>query len=84
MNEMSTVQIILCFVQVFFGVVLTAVVLFQSGKRSGLSGAIAGAADTFMSKNAARAWDARLAKMTKWVAALFILITLALNLQVFH
>ena len=59
---------------------LIVVVLFQSGKRSGLSGAIAGGADTFMTKTKAKTWDARLAKMTKWVAIVFVLMTLALNL----
>lgn len=59
---------------------LTAVVLLQSGKRSGLSGAISGAADTFMTKSKAKTWDAKLAKMTKWVALAFVLLTLILNL----
>lgn len=59
---------------------LIVVVLLQSGKRSGLSGAIAGGADTFMTKAKAKTWDARLAKMTKWVAIVFVLMTLALNL----
>jgi len=70
-----TVQI----VQVVSSLFLIAVVLLQSGKRSGLSGAISGAAETFLSKNQARTWDAKLAKMTKWVAVLFILLTLTLN-----
>lgn len=61
-------------------VFLTAVVLMQSGKRSGLSGAIAGGADTFMTKSKAKTWDAKLAKMTKWVALAFVLLTLILNL----
>lgn len=62
-------------------VFLTAVVLLQSGKRSGLSGAISGAADTFMSKSKAKTWDAKLAKMTKWVALAFVILTLVLNLM---
>lgn len=66
--------------QILSGIFLIAVVLLQSGKRSGLSGAIAGAADTFMSKNQAKSWDARLARMTKWVAVGFIVFTLALNI----
>ncbi len=61
-------------------VFLTAVVLLQSGKRSGLSGAIAGGADTFITKAKAKTWDAKLAKMTKWVALAFVLLTLILNL----
>jgi preprotein translocase subunit SecG len=52
----------------------------QSGKRSGLSGVIAGGADTFMSKSKARSMDAKLAKMTKWVALAFALLTLLLSL----
>jgi preprotein translocase subunit SecG len=67
-------------IQVMSSVFLIAVVLLQSGKRSGLSGTIAGAADTFMTKNKAKSWDARLTKMTKWVAVSFILLTLGLNL----
>ena len=47
---------------------------------AGLSGAIAGAADTFMSKNKARTMDAKLAKMTKWVAIVFIILTFVMNL----
>ncbi len=58
---------------------LIVVILFQSGKRSGLSGAIAGGADTFMTKTKAKTWDAKLAKMTKWVALVFVLLTLVLN-----
>ena len=77
---MSVFQYIILALQVFASLFLIAVVLLQSGKRSGLSGAVAGAADTFLSKNKAKTLDARLAKMTKWVAAGFILLTLSLNL----
>lgn len=65
--------------QLITDIFLIVVILFQSGKRSGLSGAIAGGADTFMSKNKAKTWDAKLAKMTKWVAIVFVLLTLVLN-----
>ena len=71
---------ILTVVQLLFAVILTAVVLFQSGKTAGLSGAISGGADTFLSKNKARTLDAKLAKATKYIAILFILLTLALNM----
>lgn len=59
---------------------LIAVVLLQSGKRSGLSGAIAGGAETFLSKNKAKSLDAKLAKATKWVAAAFAALTIVLNI----
>lgn len=64
--------------QVLCGLVLIAVVMLQSGKSAGLSGAISGAADTFLSKNKAKSVDAKLAKMTKWVAIAFMLLTLSL------
>ena len=65
--------------QVILSLALIAVVMLQSGKSAGLSGAIAGGADTFLSKNKAKSLDAKLAKMTKWVAVAFILLTLALS-----
>ena len=67
-------------IQVLCGLFLIAVVLLQSGKRAGLSGAIAGGADTFLSKNKAKTVDAKLAKWTKWVAIAFMLLTLSLSL----
>jgi len=77
---MDTLHLILTIIQIVTSVFLIVVVLFQSGKRSGLSGAISGAADAFLSKNQARTWDARLSRMTKWFAVLFIGLTIALNL----
>lgn len=66
--------------QVLCGLFLIAVVLLQSGKSAGLSGAIGGVADSFMSKNKAKSLDAKLARATKWVGAAFIVLTLALNI----
>ncbi|MBQ8801978.1 MAG: preprotein translocase subunit SecG [Clostridium sp.] len=66
--------------QVILSLALIAVVMLQSGKSAGLSGAIAGGADTFLSKNKAKSLDAKLAKMTKWVAIAFIVLTLALSI----
>ena len=67
-------------IQVLCGLFLIAVVLLQSDKSAGLSGAIAGGADTFLSKNKAKTVDAKLAKWTKWVAIAFMLLTLSLSL----
>ncbi|MBR3562077.1 MAG: preprotein translocase subunit SecG [Oscillospiraceae bacterium] len=74
---MFTVVMIL---QVLCGLFVIAVVLIQSGKSAGLSGAIGGMADSFMSKNKAKSLDAKLARATKWVGAVFIVLTLALNM----
>lgn len=77
---MSPLMIVLTVLYVLFCLFLIAVVLLQSGKSAGLSGAISGGADTFLSKNKAKTWDARLAKMTKWVAIAFMILTLVLVL----
>ena len=75
---MNAVLIIITVVQLLVALALILIVLFQSGKSAGLSGAISGAADTFLSKNKAKSVDAKLAKMTKWVAIVWIVLTLAL------
>ena len=77
---MNTLSLVLTIIQVICGLAVIAVVMLQSGKSAGLSGAIAGGADTFLSKNKAKSLDAKLAKMTKWVAILWIIITLVLSL----
>lgn len=76
----DTLQLILTIIQLLTCLFLILVVLLQSGKRSGLSGSIAGGADTFMTKQKATTWDGRLAKMTKWVGLAFVILTLVLNL----
>ena len=77
---MDVLTIVLTVIQVLCGLFLITVVLLQSGKSAGLSGAIAGGADTFLSKNKARGVDAKLAKMTKWVALAFMVLTLVICL----
>ena len=72
-------EIFLTILQLISAVAVTAIVLMQSGKRSGLSGAIAGGADTFLSKGTAKTLDAQLAKATKWVGLAFVVLTLALH-----
>lgn len=77
MGAMYTVVMIL---QVLCGLFVIAVVLVQSGKSAGLSSAIGGMADSFLSKNKAKSLDAKLARATKWVGAVFIVLTLVLNM----
>ena len=71
---------ILTVIQVLLAIFLIVVVLLQEGKTSGLNGAISGGADTFLSKNKAKSWDAKLARWTKWVAIVFVVLTLVLSL----
>ena len=77
---MSVLTIIFTVIQLLAGVFLIAVVLLQSGKSSGLSGAVSGSTETFFSKGKSKSLDATLARMTKWVGGAFVLLTLALNL----
>ena len=77
---MSTVKLILTILQLLSGLAVTVVVLMQSGKSAGLSGSISGGADTFLAKNKAKSLDAKLARWTKWVAILFVILTLVISL----
>ena len=77
---MDALVIVITVLQLLCGLAVILAVLFQSGKSAGLSGAIAGGVDTFLSKNKAKTWDSKLAKLTKWVALLFVVLTLVLSL----
>ncbi|WP_124728343.1 preprotein translocase subunit SecG [Staphylospora marina] len=55
---------------------LILVVLLQSGKSAGLSGAIAGGAEHLMGKAKARGIDALLGKLTGVLATLFMIAAL--------
>ena len=71
--------ILVTILQLICALLLVLVVLFQSGKSKGLSGSIGGIADSYMAKSKARSLDAKLAKSTKWIGAVFVVLTLALN-----
>ncbi len=71
--------LIISILQVISCAILIVFVLGQSGKHSGL-GVISGGADSFLSKNKAKTADAKLAKWTKWVALVFMVLTLVLSL----
>ena len=73
------IKIVVTVLQVASALALILIVLFQSGKSQGLSGAIGGIADSYMAKSKARSLDAKLAKGTKWVGAVFIILTLVIN-----
>ena len=78
---MNALHTILTIIQVILAVGLVVIVTIQSGKSAGLSGAIAGGADTFLSKNKAKSVDAKLARWTKWVAIAWVVLTMALCLM---
>ena len=76
---MEVVKIILTVLEVIASVALIAVVLVQSGKEAGLSGALAGKSETYLSKNKSAALDKKLAASTKWVALAWVILTLLLS-----
>ena len=76
---MKPIEIALTVLQLLSGLAVTLIVLMQSGKSSGLSGVIAGGAETFMSKGKAKTLDAKLAKATNWFGLAFVLLTLILT-----
>ncbi len=73
-------KLILSIILVLLALVLIAVVLLQEGKTAGISGAVGGGADTFLSKNKAKSWDAKLARWTKWIAIAFVVLALVVCL----
>lgn len=77
---MSTLGIILTVIQIICAVVLIAIVTLQSGKSAGLGAAISGSSQSYLSKNKGASMDAKLSKATKWVAAVFIVLTFAISL----
>ena len=77
---MNALHTILTIIQVILAVGLVVIVTIQSGKSAGLSGAISGGADTFLSTGKAKTLDATLARLTKWFALAFVILTLILNL----
>ena len=77
---MDALVIVITVLQLLCGLAVILAVLFQSGKSAGLSGAIGGVADSFLAKNKAKTMDAKLARATKWIGAVFIVLTLVLNI----
>ena len=77
---MGVFKIILTVLEVIASLGLIVVVLMQSGKEAGLSGAIAGNSDSYMSKSKNGGLDKKLASATKWVALAWIVLTLVISL----
>lgn len=71
---------VLSVIQVLCCIAIVAVVMLQSGKSAGLSGAISGGAETFMSSGQAKSLDSKLSKATPWLSLVFVVLTLILNL----
>ena len=66
------IQLVLC-------LSLMCIIVLQSGKNSGLS-AFTGANESYLAKNKAKSRDARLALATKWVAGIFVVLTVIIHI----
>ena len=69
-------EIILGILLIISSVAIVALVLLQEGKSQGLSGAIAGGAETFFGKNKGRTIEAKLVSLTRIVAIVFFVLVL--------
>jgi len=76
---MEIVKTIFVCIQLILCLLLICIVVLQSGKNSGLS-AFTGANESYLAKNKAKSRDARLALATKWVAGVFVVLTVVLNI----
>ena len=64
--------------QLIFSISIIVIVLLQSGKTAGLSGTIAGGAETFFGKSKGRTIDAMLSKYTSFASLMFLVTSIIL------
>ena len=76
---MEALKIVFVVLQIIICVALIAIVLLQEGNQYGLSGNIAGGAETFFGKSKGRTLDAILKRITKYMAIAFIILSVALT-----
>lgn len=73
---MAAYEIIFAVVLIVLAISIVALVLLQEGNSKGLSGTIAGGAETFFGKNKGRTMEAKLVKLTKFVGIGFFVVAL--------
>lgn len=79
-NFMAVHEIILGIVLILLSVAIIVLVLLQESKSAGLSGAIAGGAETFFGKNKSRTMESKLVLITKIIAISFFVLALVATL----
>ena len=80
---MDILKIVLYIVFVIDCIALSAIILLQEGKSAGL-GTIGGVADSYWGQNKGRSMEGKLVKSTKFLAILFLVLSVVLNLKVFN
>ena len=76
---MDILKIVLYIVFVIDCIALSAIILLQEGKSAGL-----GVADSYWGQNKGRSMEGALVKSTKFLAILFLVLSVVLNLKVFN
>lgn len=77
---MAALKVVVTVLYALICIALIVVVIMQEGKQAGL-GAISGMADTYWGKNKGRSIEGKLEMATKILGALFILLSVVLNLS---
>lgn len=77
---MQPLEIILGILILLTSLLIVVLVLLQEGKQQGLSGAIAGGAETFFGKSKGRTMEQKLVKITRVLAVVFFVLTMATTL----
>lgn len=78
--DLSVGAIIFNILHIIVALSIIIIVLLQSGKSTGLSGSIAGGAESFFGKNKGRTIDAMLSRYTTVVAVAFLFTSVILFL----
>ncbi|MDF2485352.1 MAG: hypothetical protein K0R46_1520 [Herbinix sp.] len=78
---MEALKLLVQIIYILVCIALTFVVLRQEGKQAGLSGALTGATETYWSKNKGRSAEGTLERVTKYLAAAFMVLSIVLCLK---
>lgn len=76
---MTPIEIILGILVIIVSLAIIIAIILQPGRRAGINGVISGGADTFLSKNKARTFDAFLGRWTKYIAIVFFILAIVAN-----
>ena len=79
-REIVIMKVFVTIIFILVSVALTAIVLVQEGKDAGL-GTIGGIGETYWAKNKSRSMEGNLVKFTKWLAAIFLVLAVLLNMM---
>jgi preprotein translocase subunit SecG len=81
---MVFLRVLLTIFHLLFCISIIVIVLLQSAKQQGLSGIVAGGAESFFGKNKGRTIDAMLSKYTKVAAIAFLVTSVFLQLIIIN